>query len=159
MKDRKRKPPAPLHLHAVDEDDLKVVSAALSSATVKRADMRFDRNARRFAFVCNRFRWEGDEVDDDKGGSRIRAGIQINDIARVQALGMNGIDGETVLELLSIVSEPGDNVPEATITLTFAGGPAVRLEAGCVDVLVDDMGRAWYTPNRPRHEIEDGDGD
>lgn len=157
---RKKTPTAPelLHLHAADAEDLPVVSAALSSATVKRADMGLDQKGRRFAFVCNRFRWEGQELEGEKGGSRIRAGVRFLDVESVQSTGLSKLDGETVLELLSVQAEPGETPPEAIITLNFAGGPAVRLKAGCIDVLVDDMGRAWYTPNRPDHEGDRGDG-
>lgn len=151
-------PPPRLKLHAVDPDDLRVVAAALASATVKRGDMGFDRRARRFAFVCNRFRWEDDPFPDDRGGSRIRAGVQVNDVESVSALGLSGADPETVLELLNVEAHVTDP-PAATLELQFAGGAALKLSAGCIDVLVDDMGRAWYTPNRPSHETENGDGD
>jgi len=158
MRGGKSEAPAPLHLHAADTEDLPVVSAALSSATVKRSDMGYDPRRRRFALVCNRFRWEDGEFEDGLGGSRIRAGVQINDVESVQSSGFSSLPDETVLELLSLQAEAGETPPEAVLTLTFAGGPAVRLKTGCVDVLVDDMGRAWYTPNRPDHEQESGDG-
>lgn len=159
MKSRSPEGPAPLHLHAIDAEDLPVISASLSSATVKRSDLGFDRKGRKFAFVCNRFRWEGHEIDDKDGGTRIRAGVRILDVSAVQSVGLADVDAETVLELLSVQAEPEDPVPCATITLNFAGGPAIRLTAGCIDVLVDDMGRAWYTPNRPDHEGESGTGE
>ena len=159
MNDRKGGPPPPLRLHAADAEDLPAISAALSGATVKRGDMTWEKRGRRFALVCNRFRWEGEEVPESSGGSRIRSGVHFNDVQNVQAQGLNAVDQETVLELLSVVAEPGEEAPEAEVTLTFAGGPQIRLSVECIDVLVDDMGRAWYTPNRPRHETEDGAGD
>jgi len=159
MTDGKARPPALLHLHAAEPDDLPAISAAVSSAAVKRADMGYEASRRRFALVCNRFRWEGDEVEAGTGGSRIRAGIQINDVEAVQSMGLKDVPGDTVLELLAIEAAPGETAPEAIITLTFAGGPAVRLKTGCIDVLVDDMGRAWYTPNRPDHEGDSGVGE
>jgi hypothetical protein len=158
MRNRRGRPPSRVKLHAVDIEDLKVVSAALSSATVKRADMALDGRARRFAFVCNRFRWEGGEFPDGAGGSRIRCGVQINDVETVRARGMQSLMGDEVLELLAISAEPAGTPPAVTLRVTFAGGMELEIAAGCVDVLVDDMGRAWYTPNRPRHEEEDGGG-
>lgn len=160
MSDKTKKNGAPqrLKLHAVDPDDLRVVAAALSGATVKRGDIGLDRKARRFAFVCNRFRWEDTDFPGNRGGSRIRAGVQFNDVDKVSALGLADADPETVLELLNVEAEVTD-APAAVLELQFAGGAALKLEAGCIDVLVDDMGRAWYTPNRPSHETENGDGD
>ncbi len=146
-----------LHLHAVEADDLAVLSAAVASATVKRGDLGYQKVRRRFAFVCNRYRWEDERLQGvAAGGSRIRAGVQINDVNRVQAQGLSNLDGETVLELLSISVEMLD-APAARLTLNFAGGMTVRLDAGCIDVLMDDMGRPWYTPNQPDHGLEEPD--
>ncbi len=142
-----------LHLHAVNADDLEVLSAALVSTTVKRADLAFQKARRRLAFVGNRFRWE-DERLDGMGGSRIRAGVQINDVIRVRAQGMAALDGDAVLELLSITQTPLD-APAAELTLNFAGGITMLLDVDCIDVLMDDMGRPWYTPNQPDHGLDD----
>lgn len=144
-----------LHLHAVEAEDLSVLSAAMVSATVKRGDLGYQKIRRRFAFVCNRYRWE-DERLDEMGGSRIRAGVQINDVTRVQAQGLAALDAETVLELLSITMEPA-KAPAARLALNFAGGMTVRLDADCIDVLMDDMGRPWYTPNKPDHGLDEPD--
>ncbi|MDF1732753.1 MAG: DUF2948 family protein [Minwuia sp.] len=142
-----------LHLHAVNADDLEVLSAALVSTTVKRADLALQKSRRRLAFVGNRFRWE-DERLDGMGGSRIRTGVQINDVIRVRTQGMATLDGEAVLELLSISQKPLD-APAAELTLNFAGGMTMLLDVDCIDVLMDDMGRPWYTPNQPDHGLDD----
>lgn len=142
-----------LHLHAVNADDLEVLSAALVSTTVKRADLALQKARRRLAFVGNRFRWE-DERLDGMGGSRIRTGVQINDVIRVRTQGMATLDGEAVLELLSISQKPLD-APAAELTLNFAGGMTMLLDVDCIDVLMDDMGRPWYTPNQPDHGLDD----
>ncbi|WP_281018274.1 MULTISPECIES: DUF2948 family protein [unclassified Minwuia] len=142
-----------LHLHAVNADDLEILSAALVSMTVKRADLALQKARRRLAFVGNRFRWE-DERLDGMGGSRIRAGVQINDVIRVRTQGMATLEGETVLELLSISQRPLD-APAAELTLNFAGGMTMLLDVDCIDVLMDDMGRPWYTPNQPDHGLDD----
>lgn len=144
-----------LHLHAVEADDLAVLSAAVASATVKRGDLGYQKIRRRFAFVCNRYRWEDDSLEN-VGGSRVRAGVQINDVTRVQVQGLATRDADTVLELLSISMEPLE-APAARLILNFAGGMTVRLDAGCIDVLMDDMGRPWYTPNQPDHGLEEPD--
>ena len=142
-----------LHLHAVNADDLEVLSAALVSTTVKRADLALQKARRRLAFVGNRFRWEDGRLEG-MGGSRIRTGVQINDVIRVRAQGMSALDGEAVLELLSITQKPLD-APAAELTLNFAGGMTMLLDVDCIDVLMDDMGRPWYTPNQPDHGLDD----
>ena len=142
-----------LHLHAVNADDLEVLSAALVSTTVKRADLALQKARRRLAFVGNRFRWEDGRLEG-MGGSRIRTGVQINDVIRVRAQGMSALDGEAVLELLSITQKPLD-APAAELTLNVAGGMTMLLDVDCIDVLMDDMGRPWYTPNQPDHGLDD----
>lgn len=142
-----------LHLHAVNADDLEVLSAALVSTTVKRADLALQKARRRLAFVGNRFRWEDGRLEG-MGGSRIRTGVQINDVIGVRAQGIAALDGEAVLELLSITQKPLD-APAAELTLNFAGGMTMLLDVDCIDVLMDDMGRPWYTPNQPDHGLDD----
>jgi hypothetical protein len=44
----------------------------------------------------------------------------------------------------------------AVLTMTFAGGAQLRLEAEGIDVALEDRGQPWPTTRRPRHEIEDG---
>ena len=146
-------PPPRLHLHAVSAEDLEVLSAAVASTTVKRADLGFQKIRRRLAFVGNRFRWE-DAQSDDQGGSRIRTGVQVNDVVRLRTQGMARLDGDTVMELLSITQKPLE-APAAELTLSFAGGMTVLLDVDCIDVLMDDMGRPWYTPNQPDHGLDD----
>ena len=48
----------PLNLGAMDTDDLKVISALVQDAVFPITEMKYDRKARRFALLINRFRWE-----------------------------------------------------------------------------------------------------
>jgi len=48
----------PLRLLAEDADDLAVISAAVQDAVGKVGELSFEREARRFTLVLNRFRWE-----------------------------------------------------------------------------------------------------
>ena len=48
----------PLNLLARDGDDVAVISALLQDAVLPGADLKWDRKARRFVALVNRFRWE-----------------------------------------------------------------------------------------------------
>src|SRR6266852_2063753 len=48
-----------LRLRGEDADDLAVISACLQDALVAVRDLAYDRGARTFILVANRFRWEG----------------------------------------------------------------------------------------------------
>ena len=48
----------PLRLKALDIEDLTVLSSLAQDAVFPASEMRWDRKARRFALLINRFRWE-----------------------------------------------------------------------------------------------------
>jgi len=48
----------PLRLMARDKEDLQVLSALIQDAIFPATEMTWDRKARRFALLLNRFRWE-----------------------------------------------------------------------------------------------------
>ena len=140
-----------LHLTATDADDLSVISAQMQDAVIRFGDITYLTKKRRFALVANRFAW-----DAQPGKERRRSGLVFNDIAAVKRQGPKTPGPDTILSLLAITFTPdagGDGI-SGTITLTFAGGHAVALTAGCVDALLDDLGPAWGTDMTPSH----GDG-
>ena len=127
-----------LHLIAQSGDDLPALSALLQDATLRVADIAFDARGRRLACLVNRYRWEATEP------SRVRAALRIEGVEQVQRLRWP-TDGAAVLALLSLTLEDG------FLLLHFAGGPAVRVRAECVDVILEDMGAAWPTAHVPKH--------
>lgn len=138
-----------LHLTATDADDLSVISAQMQDAVIRFGDIRFLKKQRRFALVANRFAW--DALPEK---SRRRAGLVFNDISGVRRLSPKAPGEDTILSLLSIGFTPeagGDGI-SGTVTLTFAGGHAFALAAGCVDAQLDDLGPAWGTAFLPGHE-------
>jgi hypothetical protein len=58
-----------------------------------------------------------------------------------------------VLSLLTLTFAP-DDAPQGTITLTFAGGGAVRLTVECIEAALTDLGAAWATARKPEHAGE-----
>ena len=59
MKAKGGSPDRGLRLRAEDDEDLAVISACLQDALVSVRDLAYDRDARTFVLVANRFRWEG----------------------------------------------------------------------------------------------------
>ncbi len=140
-----------LHLTATDADDLSVISAQMQDAVIRFGDITYLKKRRRFALVGNRFAWDAHPEKE-----RRRSGLVFNDIAAVKRRGPKDPNRDTILSLLAITFEPeaaSDGI-SGIITLSFAGGHAIALEAGCVDALLDDMGPAWGTDFTPTH----GDG-
>ncbi len=138
--------PQPLRLLALDPDDLDVISAALQDAVVKVGDITYEPAARRLTVTFNRYRWEA------RGGSRVRAALQLGDVQSVQTRRIRRIPADAVLELLALAFVPGPEAPGGTLIMTFAGGGDLRAAIECVDAVLADISKPWPTPRAPAHK-------
>lgn len=147
-----------IKLIALDAEDLGVVSANVQDAIVRTADMTFLAREKRFVLVCNRFDAlasllpDGDQAEDF---TRRRAGLRFERVLAAQVAGIDLRDAARFLVLLSATYEPlAGKEPEGYVMLTFAGDGAVRLHVECVEAELRDLGAAWQTERKPRHEDE-----
>lgn len=142
-----------LKLIALDAEDLTVLSAHLQDAVVRVADMAFLKGEKRFAAVVSRFDWAHATkpgVKEKDRNVRRRAALRFE---RVLGAKLHGIDlskQDRVLSLLAISFAPGTD-PSGTITLSFSGGAAIRLEVECIEAELKDLGAAWTAKRRPEH--------
>ncbi len=157
-----------LHLRAEDAEDLAVVSSCLQDALVPLSDMRYDHAARQFVMAVNRFRWEGCEpctpdyaVAPGAAFERIACGISFEGVRRASVQGIDQRKRDRLLELLAIVTGeaaaarvgPAAADGPTTILLLFAGGGAIRLDAGGIRCRLRDFGEPWPTKWRPQHRV------
>jgi hypothetical protein len=145
---------APLHLKALEPNDLPVISALVQDAVFPITEMRWEPKHRRFALLLNRFRWEGEAAGHRRHApERVRALLVVDDVTRVASQGIDRRDTETVLSLLSLAWEPGEDAA-GRLVLTLAGDGAVALTAECLDVTLKDVTRPYVAPSRkaPRHD-------
>ena len=149
---------AELKLHALDGEDLAVISAHCQDAVVRVADLALRPREDRFVLVCNRFDWTtAASAQNNKGKQdfeRRRAGLRFERVKRAQITGLDLSKGETVLVLLAIGFEPG-NAPGGRITLQFAAGAAIRLDVDYIEAELKDLGAAWSTGHKPDHTWAD----
>lgn len=129
-----------LHLIGHEAEDIPVLSALLQDAAVRVDDIAFDAKARRFVLVANRYCWERDVP------TRTRSAVRVEGVMRAQRKEWP-TDGNAVLELLAIRAD------EAGLTLDFAGGPSVRLETECIDLVLEDLAGPWGARTMPRHDV------
>jgi hypothetical protein len=137
-----------LQLAALDEDDLKVVSAMVQDAVMTVGDAR-RLGGSAFSLAMNRYAW--DAVTGRGVGERHRALLQF---ARVTSVETNGIDRarpDAILSLLAVRFEPVA-APSGHILLDFAGGASIRLGVECIECRLIDTGAAWAAIARPSHE-------
>jgi len=115
----------PLRLKALDADDLQVLSALAQDAVFPASEMRFSRADRRFAILLNRFRWEDKTIAAarKRDFERVQAVLVIEDVMNVQSQGIPQGDADTVLSLLAIEFEAGeDGTGRVVLTLAGDGG-------------------------------------
>ncbi len=147
-----------LHLLAFDDEDLGVIAAHLQDAIVRIADMTYLPRDRRFVLIASRFDWTATE---NRAMQRRAAGVHFEHVVKVQRSGFDQTRQDAVLNLLSIVFEPGDEpgqAPSGKITLLFSAGAAIRLDVECIDAQMNDIGAGWRTRKRPAHQLPDDVG-
>lgn len=144
---------APLYLGAMDPEDLQVVSSLTQDAIFPITEMTWRAGERRFALLLNRFRWE-DQGRRRHDPERVRSLLVIDNVLRVASQGIDRSDSETVLSLLSIAFEPGEE-GSGFLILTLAGDGAIRLEVEALDITLKDVTRPYRAPSgkAPNHEV------
>ena len=146
---------APLRLKALDAEDLQVLAALAQDAVFPSAEMRWDRKARRFAILLNRFRWEDAERAKKRGRAveRVQSVLSVEDVLRVQSQGVDPTDTETVYSLLSVGFIPAED-GMGRVELTLAGDGVIGIEVEALEVLLRDVTRPYAAPSGkvPGHE-------
>ncbi|MCU0892246.1 MAG: DUF2948 family protein [Sandarakinorhabdus sp.] len=127
-----------LALLGQEPDDIATFSALLQDATLRLADVGYDRKARRLALLINRYRREV------AAPSRIRCAFRAEAVEAVQRAGWPA-DPEAVTVILSLALE-GD-----WLVITCAAGIALRAKLEVIDLVLEDMGEAWATTRVPDH--------
>jgi hypothetical protein len=129
-----------LTLLAQSSDDVPALSALVQDAAVRRADIHYDRKARRLVLLMARYCWE------QQTAMRIRAALRFDFVTRVQQRGMAELARETMLDLLSVTSISDG------VQLDFAAGPSLQLQLETLDGVLEDFGDPWPVRRRPAHE-------
>jgi len=140
---------APLALIAQDAEDLGVISALLQDAVMVVSDMRYVAKRRELGVLLNRFRWEDRAAAEREGRSyeRVRCLLVFNDVLKVAAQGVQQAEADTILSLLSLAFEPGED-GMGRVRLTLAGDGEVVLDVESLNVTARDVTRPYAAPSR-----------
>jgi len=145
---------APLRLKALDAEDLSVMAALVQDAVFPAAEMQWDRKARRFAILLNRFRWEDAPRAEARKRSyeRVRAVLAVEDVLKVQSQGVDKSDPDMVFSLLAMAFTPGED-GAGRLELTLAGDGVIALEVEALEVILRDVTRPYAAPSNkaPAH--------
>ena len=147
-----------LKLVALDKDDIEIVSAHVQDALVKVADILWQPREHRFVVALNRFDWmnaadaRGAKNPDDAAPDyrRCRTALRFERVNTCKCRDLDPLDRNAVLNLLAV--EFAEREPPAgTVTLTFSGGAAIRLEVECLEAELVDLGEVFSAVLCPDH--------
>jgi hypothetical protein len=155
-----------LRLRAEDAEDLAVISACLQDALVSVRDLAYDREARNFVLVANRFRWEGAPGEGPVEGpgevagtpfERTLCGVVFDEIEGVAYRGFHRSEEDRILALLAIRPIFGQEIRQTggIIDLEFAAGATIRLTAAAISCRARDFGEPWPTRWQPGHPLDE----
>ena len=139
-----------LRLHALDCEDLSLISAHLQDALIRVGDIAFLPGKRRFALIGSRFDWAA-ELDGRL--ERCRCGLHFEGVQRVRCQNVSRERPDAILELLAVTFEPDVDPPSGVVRLFFAGGASIALEVECVEAQLCDVGPRWKVAARPAHDL------
>ena len=143
------KPPPPLRLIAASEEDLLVIAAAVQDGLCARSDIKYLPTSKSVVIEMKRFQWEF--AGWFGPFFRRQSALMIASVKSVRAKGFDQIQPDTVLNILSISFKPGSD-PDGLISLHFAGGYEMEINAECLDVTLMDTEVAWPTRRKPKHK-------
>lgn len=138
---------------ALDQDDLAVVSTHLQDAVVKVADVVWMPRENRLVIGLNRFDWEA-TLEPRPQYQRRRSVLRFDRVLTCKCRHVTSQDKDAVLNLLAVEFAEND-APAGTVTLTFSGGAALRLDVECLEAELADLGPVWATTTRPGHPVDD----
>ena len=141
----------PLRLKALDVEDLAVVSGLVQDAVFPGSEIKWDRTARRFALLLNRFRWEdADKAETRKRDyERVQSVLVVEDALRVQSQGVDPRDSDMVLSVLAIAFVEGTD-GGGFVDLTLAGDGVIRVEVEALEVVLKDVTRPYVAPSKAK---------
>jgi len=142
-----------LKLLALDEEDLKIVSAHVQDAVMKVGDLSFISTSRQFVMPMYRFAWEKEASERRPQPERRNSVLHFDRVLAAKLSGVSRNKPDEVLSLLAITWTTAD-APAGTIDLVFSGGGAIRLEVECIEARLVDLGGAWEASSRPAHKTD-----
>ena len=139
-----------LKLLALDEEDLKIVSAHVQDAVMKVGDLNFIAASKQFVLPMHRFAWEKEATERRPQPERRNSMLHFDRVLSAKLSGISRGVPDDVLSLLAVTYAATD-APAGTVDLVFSGGGAIRLDVECIEARLVDLGGAWCASSRPAH--------
>ena len=141
-----------LQLIGKNQEDLKIISAYAQDSIVAVKDIVFLEQNRIFIMLINRFMWEDAEQDVFRQSKRIKSAIKFEEVLKVKSKDINQKNKNKLLVCLTIkCNEISSNNYE--IKFFFSGDGIITLTSEAVEVVMNDLGKAWNVKRIPEHKI------
>src|SRR5665213_3440744 len=137
----------------LDEEDLEIVSTHLQDAVAKVSDVLWLAQEKRLVLALNRFDWEGAQSAKPEYRRR-RSALRFERVLSCKSRDVNPAGQDAVLNLLAVEFSETE-APSGIVSITFSGGPALRLEVECLEAELADLGPTWTTAVCPVHAVGD----
>ncbi len=145
----------PVKFVALDRDDLEVVSTHLQDATVRVADVHWRPQEKRLVLAVDRFDWMG-ATCPQRELQRCRSVLRFERVLGCKCRHVDPAGKDGILNLLAVEFDETDP-PGGVVTLTFSGGPALRVEVECLEAELVDVGPTWSETELPAHAEREAD--
>ncbi|APH73359.1 DUF2948 family protein [Aquibium oceanicum] len=142
----------PLKLLALDDEDLRIVSAHVQDAVLRVADIDYRPAEKRIVLAMNRFVWEAPRRLFRKHDERRRSVLHFDRVMATKTSGIDRNKPDEVLSLLAIEFTAGE-APAGFVDILFSGDATIRLEVECIEARLADLGGAWEATSRPAHRV------
>ena len=141
-----------LRLAAESEEDLAVIAPLVQDSVCKVQNIVYSKRRRRFSVLLYRFRWEDVEraEKEKRPYERVASSLIIDDVLAVKVAGVDSNAGDTVLNVLTMTFEAGEDGAGAVV-LSCSGEAMFRLEVECVNMRLVDLTRPWAAGGKPQH--------
>ncbi len=144
-----------LRLTALDEEDLKVISAHMQDAVMRVCDISYMPGKERFVVLANRFEWLSSLRGEHDKPLRSRTGLHFEHVRSVKCRNIRQERRDGVLCLLAITFHPAPEPPGGCIDLIFSGDGVIRLEVECIEAWLEDLGQIWEAGCCPDHRVDE----
>ncbi len=124
------------------------------------ADIFWQPREHRFVMALNRFDWmNAVDADGLKNANspdyrRCRTALRFERVISCKCRDLNPTNKDALLNLLAVEFAERD-CPAGTVTLTFSGGGAIRLEVECLEAELADLGEVFSAMACPDHFAAD----
>ena len=133
-------------------EDLQVISAYCQDSLVKVKDIVFLKKNKTFLMMIDRFMWEDFEKGAFRENKRIKCIIRFNEVLEARSKKISQKKKDKLLECLAIKCKESLN-KNYEIEIYFAGGSIITLISEFIEVVMEDLGKAWNVKHFPKHKI------